>query len=138
MKRITAIALFAIAGFVGAGEARAQDQAVQSDIPFKFSVGDKAFPAGTYSVSKEGANIIAIRNRNHAVVALALTMPSPRETKHGAKMVFDQYGDRYFLHEVLSSSNSMNLQIPASKWEKKAQREEAMLHASSQVFIAAR
>ena len=45
-------------------------------------------------------------------------------------------GDQYFLHEILSSSGSINLQLPASKVEKRAQTQEASLSSGNQVLVA--
>jgi hypothetical protein len=55
--------------------------------------------------------------------------------------VFDKYGDQYFLHEVLCPSvHSLNLDITASKAEKKARERaiEAKLPKGEQTMVAAR
>ena len=45
MKRITAIALLAIANFAMAGTSFAQSNGVQADVPFDFTVGNRLLPA---------------------------------------------------------------------------------------------
>ena len=52
MKRITAIALFAIASFAVADKSFAQGPTVQATVPFDFTVGNKLLPAGTYTIKR--------------------------------------------------------------------------------------
>jgi hypothetical protein len=51
MKRITAIAIAALASLVTAGSAVAQGHAVKATIPFDFAVGNSHLPAGTYTIT---------------------------------------------------------------------------------------
>jgi hypothetical protein len=138
MKRIAAIALFTIASFVTAGKVMAQDHAVRATVPFDFTVGDKLLPSGTYTITSDSANVIMIRNRDKHVAILSLASYESNESRNGGKLVFDKYGDQYFLHEILCQSAEMNMSLPISKQEKRARVQEAMLNSNSQVFIAAK
>jgi hypothetical protein len=51
-------------------------------------------------------------------------------------LVFQKYGNQYFLSEVLGPSTSLNVAIPRSKREQSVRREEATLRESSQILIA--
>ena len=140
MKRITALALFSIAGFVSIGQAMAQDHAVQATIPFEFRVGNKVLPAGTYTIATGTDNLIVITNHTQpAVVTVGLR--DGRESRQ-PELVFhkyaDQYGDRYFLSEILCQSAGMNLELPPSKVEKATRQQQAFIQGASQVLIAAR
>jgi hypothetical protein len=136
MKQITALALFSIAGFVSIGQAMAQDHAVQATIPFEFRAGNKVLPAGTYTIATGTDNLIVITNHDQpAVVTVAL-----RDGRDSRKqeLVFDKYGDRYFLREILCQSAGMNLELPPSKVEKATRQQQAFMQGMSQVLIAAR
>ena len=136
MKQITALALFSIAGFVSIGQAMAQDHAVQATIPFEFRAGNKVLPAGTYTIATGTDNLIVITNDDQpAVVTVAL-----RDGRDSRKqeLVFDKYGDRYFLREILCQSAGMNLELPPSKVEKATRQQQAFMQGMSQVLIAAR
>ncbi len=137
MKRITAIALFAIASFAMAGKSHAQGPAVQATVPFDFTVSSKLLPAGTYTIREESGHLIAIQNHDKTLTVFALTTADGRESKNG-KLVFSKYGDQYFLREILCQSAGMNMEVPPSKLEKRAQVQEARLNGNSQVFVAAR
>jgi hypothetical protein len=136
MKQITALALFSIAGFVSIGQAMAQDHAVQATIPFEFRAGNKVLPAGTYTIATGTDNLIVITNHDQpAVVTVALR--DGRDLRK-QELVFDKYGDRYFLREILCRSAGMSLELPPSKVEKATRQQQAFMQGMSQVLIAAR
>ncbi|MBV8631014.1 MAG: hypothetical protein JOZ83_08830 [Silvibacterium sp.] len=137
MRKITAVALFSIAGFLAAGDALAQDQSLKATIPFDFSVGNNVLPAGTYTVTRESQSIVLIHNAG-TTGALAVGMPDNRESEHGKELVFVSYGDHYFLHEILGGSGSINLDFPATRREKQVRQQLATLQKPSEILIAAR
>jgi hypothetical protein len=134
MKRITAIALLTIASCVTAARALASDFAVQANVPFDFIVGDRVLPAGTYKITEQSAGIIMIQNKDTHVTAMSLAEGD--DATKGNKLVFDRYGDRYFLSEVLCPGSNLTVQIPVSKMEKAAQNQEASIHDSGQTLVA--
>jgi hypothetical protein len=138
MKRITAIALFTVAAFVTAGEAMAQDHAVRATVPFAFTVGGKLLPSGNYEFTTPLTNVIEIKNRdNDHIVAMATTNYDRHESRKGGKLVFDRYGDQYFLSEILTPT-AVNVSLPPSKQEKQARQQEATIHNASQILVAAK
>ena len=136
MKRITALALFSVASFVSIGQVMAQDHAVQATIPFEFAAGNKVLPAGTYTIATESANMIVISNHDLPAVEAAVLL-DPKDSKRQV-LVFDRYGDRYFLSEIRCHNSGMSLKLPPSKLEKTARQQQASLQMASQVLIAAR
>jgi len=136
MKRIAAIALFIIAGFIGSGRAMAQDHAVQATVPFDFTVADKLLPSGTYTITPESSGVIMIQNYDKHVQVLTTTSYDSHESRNGGKLVFDRYDDQYFLREILCQSAAMNVNVAPSKQEKRARIQQASLHNASQVYVA--
>jgi hypothetical protein len=135
MKRITAIALVALASFITVGSISAQERSVRAAVPFDFTVGNKLIPAGTYTVSSESANVILIQSGDRHITVMSTAFADSKQPKQSV-LVFNKYGDQYFLHEILCSSGAMNLQIPASKIEKRVQTQEARLSSGNQVLVA--
>ena len=137
MKRITAIALLAIANFAVAGTSFAQSRTVQAKVPFDFTVGNKLLPSGTYTIEEESPWFIVIKNHDKPVERVSVVEQDGKKAATGGKLVFHKYGSQYFLSEVLSDRANMNVQVPVSKTEKRVKLQEAMIAASSDTFIAA-
>jgi hypothetical protein len=136
MNRNTVTALFTLAALVTAGGAMAQGRAVRATVPFDFTVGDKLLPAGSYEITEPSNGIIEVQNRDKHVAMLATTTYDSHESRKGGKLVFDKYGDQYFLSEVLCEQAAINVSLPPSKQEKHARQQEAMLKSMTQVFVA--
>ena len=133
---ITSIALFALVSFVTVGSISAQERAVKANVPFDFTVGDKLLPAGTYTISAENTNVIKIQNSAKHVTLLSTATSDGKESKTG-ELVFNKYGDQYFLREILCSSADMNMAVPTSKQEKRARVQEASVNSNGQqVYLA--
>jgi len=139
MKRITSItsiALFALVSFVTVGSISAQDRAVKANVPFEFTVGNTLLPAGNYEITVANQNVIEIKNTDRHVAILTTTTNDGNEATK-SELVFNKYGDQYFLREVLCTQAAMNMAVPASKQEKTARAQEASLsHNGQQVYLA--
>jgi hypothetical protein len=138
MKRITATALFTLAALVTTGGVMAQGRAVRATVPFDFTVGDKLLPAGSYEITKNSASVIEVRNRDKQVAIFAPTAYTTEQSRNGSKLVFDKYGDRYFLSEILCAPSAINVSLPTSKAEKQARMQRASLQTPTQVYVAAK
>lgn len=138
MKRITAIALLAIANFAVAGTSFAQSRAVQAKVPFDFTVGNKLLPSGTYMIQEESTGYIVIRGHDKPIAMVSLVAQDGNKAADGGKLVFHKYGSQYFLSEILCDRANMNVQVPFSNTEKRVKLQEAMIAPSSNIFIAAR
>jgi hypothetical protein len=137
MKRITAIALLAIANFAMAGTSFAQSKIVRVNVPFDFTVGKQLLPAGTYTIKAESSGLIAIRNHDKPLAVLTIADQDGARSPKGGKVMFHKYGDQYFLSEILCDWADMDVRVRPSKVEKRVQLQQAMVHPSSEVFIAA-
>jgi hypothetical protein len=138
MKRISAIALLTIATLITAGSAVAADHAVKADVPFDFTVGDKLLPAGTYTIVSEDPNMVEIRNSERTISVMNVALADGNEPSTTGELVFDRFGDKYFLSQILCPAASIRLHLPTSKIEKRARSNEAMLHDSGQTLVAAK
>jgi hypothetical protein len=138
MKRITAIALFSIASLATSIGAVAQ-QGMKANIPFDFTVGNTKMPAGEYKITSPGEHEVRLQSANNASIATVVSLHSNGERVPQNELVFLKYGNRYFLHRVLSASSSaMDVDIATGKAEKEARSQEARLHTRQEVLVAAR
>jgi hypothetical protein len=144
MKRITALSLFMVSSILGAGMASAQTHGVKATMPFDFTVGGKLLPPGTYKILFLNDDVIQIQSQDKAVSVLSQSSPDSSVSPNGAKLVFDKFGDQYFLREVLGGAFALNVDLPSSKSERYVRTREATVnnqtHASAaeptQVFVA--
>ncbi len=100
--------------------ARAQE-AMVVDIPFAFTAGNATLPAGEYRVQKMDRNsaVLLIHCWDTRASALVITNAAQaKELQAESKLVFNRYGNRYFLSQVWTSGSIRGRQLPISPREK--------------------
>lgn len=127
------------AGFI-CSSAHAQNglPAVSVNVPFGFEIGPKHMSPGTYTVRRSMNGILEISNRSDAAMLLAHGEQSYKPTQN-SKLVFDRYGDQYFLRQVwFTPQDNMYVECTQSKAEKQAKRAqlEAATKNASNVEVA--
>ncbi len=138
MKWIPTLALVALAVLIALPGAMAQGVALKADIPFAFTVGDTPLPAGPYTVSSPVSGVIRISNDTTHDTATVVISHGNHDAGRDNKLMFNRYGDRYFLHRILCpASTAMNVDIAVWSREKKARSLEAKLNNSEQILVAA-
>jgi hypothetical protein len=140
MKRINAIALFTISALAAATGLVAQEPAAKANIPFNFTVGDTSMPAGEYTITASpNTHIVRIQSADRQHADLALGYRSDPNPKVSPRLVFDRYGDFYFLRRIESrTTGSLNLEFSMGKAEKGVRTQEAKLQKGEQILVASR
>ena len=91
-------------------------------IPFNFSVGEKAFPAGKYVIErnrKDSDTVWVIRRKDNVGKAMLLTRPvRANDTQDDTKLVFHKYDDLYFLAGFWTAGDQTGREIQISNREK--------------------
>lgn len=88
-------------------------------VPFAFTVGGSEMPAGTYTIRSVSQSVIAIRDRNTGKAVLSFVQPEWAGNSDGTpKLVFNKYGNRYFLSRVSPGFGGNAMQVPISKLER--------------------
>jgi hypothetical protein len=78
---------------------QAQSVALSVTIPFQFNVGNTALPAGTYVVTPSGGAIIVSDQNGHTANVITHAVWN-RSAGRTSQLMFNRYGDAYFLSEV--------------------------------------
>ncbi|HYJ47233.1 MAG TPA: hypothetical protein VEV81_11530 [Pyrinomonadaceae bacterium] len=116
--------MFGLFAILAVASVHAQSRREQTaNIPFSFTVADKTFPAGEYNVTRLNPQsdkaVIAIKSEDGRLSKIVLTMPvlasKPQER---AKLVFNHYGDQYFLVQVWTPADNTGLELPPSRNER--------------------
>jgi hypothetical protein len=100
---------------------------VEAQIPFPFHVGNNTLPAGTYVIHRLDDNngtVMQISRRDGTMSVLfdvesAQVNSAPDKTE----LIFNKYGDRYFLSEMFDEGNPDGSRVYASKDEKMASKQ---------------
>ena len=121
--------VFAILGlFLGLGVASVHAQTpsrVEVNIPFQFSAGKTTLNPGVYTVKRMSGNLVrlsTVDNKSSVIVnaPVNLTSTDPEATE---RLVFNKYGDEYFLAQIWLTADSGRQLLK----EKKAQQPEPVV-----------
>jgi hypothetical protein len=118
--------------------AQAQEPVVVN-IPFDFVAGNTQMPAGEYSVKTSGptkALILVARNGSTASAFMNTNAAVASEPKTESTLIFNRYGDRYFLSQVWTVGNACGRQLLKSTREKEM-AQTAKLENQGQVTLVA-
>ena len=121
-RALVMAAVMALTAMATTRVAQAQN-AMAVNVPFDFVSGGKTLPAGEYTVRASGAGntLILIDRQDASVSALIITHAVVSlDTQTESKLIFNRYGDRYFLSQVWSEGNSQGRQLLKTAREKEA------------------
>jgi hypothetical protein len=93
---------------------------IRAEIPFDFNVGKKRLPKGEYIIESVGdAGTLSIRNADKGKSVIFNTIRSKPTDGKKPKLVFNRYGDQYFLSRVWDQSSETILKLNKSGTEKR-------------------
>jgi hypothetical protein len=119
MKNLRSV-LFVLAAILLVPAARAQQKTVKADVPFDFVVGNRAYPAGEYTLKSalNDAGIIRIENTNEVSAAFTQSNPCSKATPSPeTKLVFHRMGGHYFLYQVWTEGYATGREFPKGRIE---------------------
>jgi hypothetical protein len=104
---------------VSASQAFAQSNAMRVNVPFAFHNGSQRLPAGVYRVTIESTHLILLQGSSKS--GYVNTNPEIGKPGEKGKLVFQRYGDQYFLREVWASGSDTGEKCIKSKLERETQ-----------------
>ena len=131
VKGLAKIGLLVIVTMIAVGtpaKAQSLENKLTADIPFDFTVADKKFEAGKYSVVRAqqtaGDAILRISSADGQASVTRITVPVIRLTyQNKATLIFHRYGDEYFLFQVWPAGANTGRTLPKSRGERAAERQ---------------
>jgi hypothetical protein len=142
---ITMMAVLAFFATVAVTSIHAQGLTMSVTIPFDFAVGGKTLPAGEYYLQRaaDGARpVTQIRSRDNKELGIYLPQSHPVQDirvqlESQSQLVFNKYGDQYFLSQVWLFGRRIGEELPKTSKERVLQREIARtLRKAESVAIA--
>lgn len=90
------------------------------EIPFSFNVGKDKLPAGKYEIKRVSSSSFLLRNEtgNASVIVLSPLTINEKVSDTSEKLVFNRYGNQYFLRQIFSVRNAAGRGINESNNEK--------------------
>jgi hypothetical protein len=100
--------------------ANAQTAAMTANIPFEFRMGNVPMPAGEYTINQTGPIFRLQPVEQPKQTAVVLAIPNTVRYQEGlkGKLVFNRYGDRYFLSTVHSAGHETGYLVRPGSAEK--------------------
>jgi hypothetical protein len=113
-------AVMAVAVMASTRVASAQDKLIVN-VPFDFAAGNVKLPAGEYSITRStNAVALLLINRENPKASIVVT-PNAAEAgkiQTQSKLVFNRYGDEYFLSQIWTEGSSRGKQFVKTDREK--------------------
>ncbi len=118
---------------------QAQSIQVTATIPFEFNIGQHKLPAGDYSVFHSN-HVLRLRCESGAYKsAMVLVNPASSEPAGTpSKLVFNRYGNEYFLAKVWRNGLTNSIAILPSKVERELAARARQGERTSTVALAAK
>ncbi len=139
MKNSLRYSFFAVAAVLVAGATVFAQDAAKSvaHIPFAFHAGASALPAGTYTITPMGTTnaVIRIMDKDTRESIMLLAPRNKQAAQPESKLVFQRYGDQYFLSQIWTEYDAGGRVLKTSKLEKEM-RASVQNPAASLVAVA--
>ena len=106
MKRHTSSMLTALVIIVGCVGSASAGTIAKADVPFEFSIGDRTYAAGSYSLVALKDDLIALYDERGKNLGMVLTMVERNlEPPAESKMKFEVINGRHVLTEVWTAGS---------------------------------
>ena len=142
-KQLLGLATFVVFITLAVGSLQAQTgYRIQTNIPFDFTAGQTSLRAGIYAVEMISENALLVRSIDgtNRVLLLARQADS-RGTQKPARIIFNRYGDRYFLSQAWVSGGDVGRELHPSGAERRLAKEFSLAKGdakSQKVQVAVR
>jgi hypothetical protein len=140
MKAFFRVSIMLALALVAATQVIRAQEPLLVNIPFAFTAGNMALPAGEYRVENlnQNSGVLLIQRTDASVAKTALSIAAEVNAPQAqSKLVFHRYGNSYFLSEVWVAGHARGREIPKSAKEKE-QALAAHNQKADQVTIVAR
>ncbi len=129
-----------VLSFLVAAQVVQADEPMLVNIPFAFVAGNVTLPAGEYRVQKLDRNLAVVLIRCSDANASAMVLSNAAQAKEiqtQSKLVFNRYGNRYFLSQVWAAGSIRGRQLLKSSREKEISQ-LTRIETKSEVTLVAR
>jgi hypothetical protein len=129
---VTMLSLLLMLGANSVNAQHLSESKISVTIPFNFAVGETKLPAGEYLlrrvISTSSADQLSIQSADGRVdLHTGITRPNrTSEIQKQSKLVFNRYGDRYFLSQVWMAGSDTGRDLFKSRGERILSKESKL------------
>ena len=106
----------------------------KAEIPFDFAVGNNWLPAGEYQIKPTTEKVILIQSQDARSSALAMTIGGQAgKPSDVGKLVFNRYGDQYFLSKIWTPFSNTGRELTESRLEREVAAQSRVKPAATAV-----
>jgi hypothetical protein len=107
---------------------------LKAEIPFDFAVGNKWLPAGEYQVKPLSERVTLIQSQDARSSAAAMTIKvHAGKTSDVGKLVFNRYGEQYFLSKIWAPSSDTGRELTKCRLEREVAAQSRVKPAATAV-----
>ena len=113
---------------------QAQSTMLKANIPFDFAVGNKRLPAGEYQIKPAAEKVMLIQSTDARSSAVAMTIGvQAGKSNDVGKLVFNRYGDQYFLSKIWPPASTDGRELSKSRLEREVAAQSRVKPAATAV-----
>lgn len=121
LRIAVAVTLFAL--LCAGARAQGSNGPVKFHVPFQFSVGGETMPAGDYLVGYASRDadtpLVVIKSGDGRASRVIQMIPAGKgKARKSATLVFNRYGESYFLSQVWTTADRAGLKVRRSRSER--------------------
>jgi len=114
---------------------------LEANIPFAFHAGNAKLPAGTYRIhvlDTTDLSVMEITSADGSVSALfEVDSAQANAIPTKSELIFNKYGDHYFLSQLFDQGSADGSQVPKSRYEKRVIASQAAQGKLAQQHVPA-
>lgn len=138
---VMAIVSLLALSLVATAQAQMPGVPIRASIPFDFMVRGRTLPAGDYSIERinddpAGLVLKNVNDKHDNIVFETEPIQGERPARHNV-LVFNRYGDDYFLSEVVTAGEQTGRELAPSHAERTLRREMAKNQAEPETVTVA-
>lgn len=113
----------ALLATLGSWSLYGQDMRLRTQIPFTFRVGEKVMPAGVYLIHNSANMLVLTEQSGGRTTAIVITGAAESGVESNkAELLFNQYGDEYFLEKISVPYSTVAREILQTRRERELAR----------------
>ena len=102
--------------------AQSSTPVAEVDIPFAFQTPMQTMPAGKYRIDRESTHLILLKGPAQTTGLVSMHDAIKSHAAKQGYLVFDRYGDKYFLRQIWTAGSVDGLECQKSRAEKESQQ----------------